>query len=271
MPQILFFVPSVGQQVKRGLGSPAFVSRNLARVQAAGGVLDFMIDDKKTTGPAALFNKRSSLPSAKIIAAFNKARQPGWFVKKQKDMRTREELAFNKAGNTGMRRLKMSRNHKIPDSLLGSMIQRTVISSILDSRKTAKAAKARLTKFASRVLAPLESSLRQKKLKEFNDRIGKLTSGPLSRAKYQEHFKAAKRVISGNPANLRLGNMRINSALSDSLDPNGRGPGRPSTPVSEDAMDALDEFMAGSSVVITDFLASAGGASRTATSSYTPL
>ncbi|WP_332877847.1 hypothetical protein [Massilia sp. S19_KUP03_FR1] len=206
-----------------------------------------MFDDKRGDGKEALFNKRSSLPAASKIVAFNKSRRKGWHGKKGADMRTDSEVKFGKASKASLQKLNMSRNHKIADSILGVMIQKTVISSELDDLKTCKAVKGSLLKFVSRSLKPLDDIETLKKADLFREKLHDLTVGNLSQKEYKKRFNATKKILSANPANLRLGISTVNSGIGGDLDfnvagSNGNVP-RPSTPISENMGIAMDDYL----------------------------
>lgn len=246
-PSFASAIPQSGDSLNKGSGRKNIALDNLARVKASGGALDFMFDDKRGDGTEALYNKRSSLPSASKILAFNKARRKGWHGKKGADMRTESEVKFGKTSKASLQKLNLSRNHKVPDSLLGAMIQRTVISGVLDGPKTFKAAKISLLRFVERSLKPLSDLERFKKINLFTEKLDDLMGGNLSKKEYQKNFNAPKKIVSANPANLRLGISTVNSGLGDSLDLNVIGPSgdvpRPSTPISENMGDAMDDYL----------------------------
>lgn len=239
-----FSFPSSGQSVTKGPKRQSAREKNLSQVQANRHALGFMLITTPG-GKEALYNKRSRLPSAKRIVAFNRKRGSHWSTGGS-DMRTSSEQRWSKASKPSLRKMKLSRNHKIPDSLLGSMINRAVISSTIGDSKQRKRDKQALLQFGGKMLKPLDHSQRQVAFNAFKQRVDRLTDYPLNKTSYTKHFDAAKRVLSGSLGNLRLGSSPVNSGIGDSLDLNVvQRPQilqRPPSPISQHMYDAVDQW-----------------------------
>lgn len=219
MPQLTYWIPSAGETITKGPERKTLAESNLAKAKGVKS-LQFMFY-KSPSGGDVLYNKRSSLPTAARIIAFNRKRLAGWHVGKNPDMRTVQEHTFSRAKRPSLKAMKFSRNHKQPDSLLGAKIQRVVISSVLDSPKEAKLKKLALINYARRFLAPLDSIKGSAtKLGLFKEKIDELIDGPKNAASFQKRFNAAKRILSASLHNLRIGESGANSGMGESSDPN---------------------------------------------------
>lgn len=240
-----FSVPGPSDHITKAPARQFVTQKNLARAKANSAKLSFMMETRPD-GTQYLYNKRSPLPPASAIIAFNRNRQAAWAKKKSGDMRTADEHTFSTTKKASLKKLKMSRNHKIPDHFIGAVINRAVITSTLDGAKTkkAKAEKGRLRKFAVSFLAPLPTPDRTKALQEFNDNLDKLMDSPgtLTKAVYRKRFDRAKRILSSSLPNLRLGSSSPNSGLGESNDPNFMKvtghPVAPPSPISKGLMGA---------------------------------
>lgn len=214
-----YALPAAGEKVVKALGRQALASNNQARVQSNVSLFSFMFAATKSGAPG-LYNKRSTLPAAKKIAAFNAMRLKRWRVRA--DMRTDEEMAFSAQKRGALSALKLSRNHKIPDRRLGEMLQKTVISRMLDDPKTHEVHYRRMLTFATKMLQPLPMEARVPALMRFRSNLDNLVSNPavMTRGEYRKHFDAAKKELSSSLSNLRLGRAGPNSAMGESIDPN---------------------------------------------------
>ncbi len=279
MHPVSFGFPAPGTSITKGPGRNTLAARNLSTVQGAGhGHLDFMLQPNKGGGfnPNAMYNKRSPLPVASKIIAFNRKRKSKYSARADNDMRTDDERKWGATKKPSLSKLNLSRNHKVPDKFLGTLMQHAVISSHIDSAAQAKASKKALLAFGARFLKPLDGPLRQKTYDTFKDNIDVLTSGgPMSANAYRKHFDAAKRTLSASPANLRLGRSPYNSGIGESLDWNSmRSPAslvRPASPISEHFGDTVEQVLTDFKLPAAKFMFASISTGEHATSSFMTL
>lgn len=242
-----YLMPGSNESVSKGKNRDLISSQNLSLVKANPGKLDFMFEapkPKKTND--SLHNKRSTLPSAEKIVTFNKNRDPKWSLKSDGNSLTTDEEIFDSSKKPSLKKLDLSRNHKVSDKLIGEMINRTVISSVLDQPSLAQQHKDSLLKFGEKFLEPLEDKKRKADTDHFKELVETLTDGNLDQKTYRDTFKKAKRILSSSTVNLRLGNGGINSGIGESLDLNSvetQGqPDRPPSPISKNMFTAFETY-----------------------------
>lgn len=282
MSKLELYRPSASESVSRGPRRQSLSERNLSAV-IKNPHLSFMLDPGSKA--PKMYNPRSRLPSAASIVRFNRSRAAAWRVDKSGDMRTESEHRFSASKKKSLRFLNLSRNHKIPDRYIGSMINSAVIQSELGGSSDRKAAKRRLGKLVSRFTSPARhsySSSQYKRWRKAQTHIDALTSGVMDAKSYRHHFNSIKFLMSASHANLRLGLSPTNSGIGDSLDLNAvmrkRKAAkaakairniqweRPPSPISRELFDASKEFSGGS---LSGSFPTISGSKRIATSSFT--
>lgn len=271
-----FTVPKPGESLSKAKKRDELSARNRAVVKANPGTLSFMLDPKDPGSAAEprLYNKRSSLPTAQAIVAFNRKRPAPYSSRADRDMRTETERRFSK--KPSLKGNKASRNHKVDDKEIGAMLQDVVIAERVLSKQEAKKRRNSFSQFAEVMLEPIEPPAKRKKLKEtFDEGLDELSQPSLTPALYRKHFDATKRVISGALPNQRLGDSPVNSGIGDSLDLNFVDdpalPQRPPSPISKRIAHALDSHKKNIGLGGLDEGHYAHVGKRKASSSFTPL